>query len=204
MNIERIDSIRNFLKIGSDSYLSYAASDFVKLVGNKVQYALCGGLVVGLYGRARGTDDIDIIIKNESDIDIIVNLVSGIFNHNRKHCIVHIKTGVEIGLLTAEFLNINNLNINNDLVNMAIDTALTKNIGALKIPVVSKEGLIALKLQRGNEYDIGDIKNILRNNSIIDLNSWKLSLTNKTLFDKIVSELKNETKNDDKIDKRKE
>lgn len=191
MKIERIDHLRNFWKTASNSYLSLAISDFVKLVDNRIEYALCGGLVVGLYGRARGTDDIDILIKNESDIEIIIGLVGNIFKRHRKHAIIHIRTGVEIELLTSDFIN-----VDSSIVNVAIDNAVIKSVGNINIPVITKEFLVILKLQRANEYDIGDIKNILRNNTI-DLS--KFNYGKEELFERIVNEVKNESRKDDSL-----
>ena len=194
MKISKIDDIRGFLREGGRSPLSTTVSDFVKLVGDKVDYALCGGLVVGVYGRARGTDDVDMLLRSDSDIQMVINLTRIKFKQNRGHAIIHKETGVEVKLVTPEFINVYSMIIQSAIVHSSM-----KPVDNVEVPVISKEGLIVLKLGRGNEYDIGDIKNVLRVGGHVDISNWPLKDNEKDLYNKIWLEVSNESKVEDPI-----
>ena len=76
MNIQKIikiaDDVRSFNKKASSS-LSDTVRDLGILLNNTVNWALCGGLAVGVHARPRGTNDVDILLKNDSEISKVID-----------------------------------------------------------------------------------------------------------------------------------
>ena len=184
-SVKTADDVRNLSKQASGMPLSDAVADLASVMSkSRVGWALCGGLAVGVHARPRGTDDIDVIIASESYLDAFMTQSAGKFRKTREHAMGHKSTGVEVEILTPEFLK-----IPSELVAKVIETASLAGVGKSSIPVVSREGLIAMKLCRGGDYDRGDIKAIIRNGGDVDLSSWPLEQKSKELFAKIMDEL---------------
>lgn len=164
------DDVRLLTKIGSGLPLSTTIEDLSKLLSNKAQWCLCGGLAVGYHSRPRGTDDIDILLENDNILSYVFGLTSSRFKKISDHMISHIKTGVTIDLITPKFINADSI-----VVNKAIQTAQPTSIGKTSIPVITREGLVALKLNRGNLQDQADIEAIIRSGGRIDISSYPLT-----------------------------
>ena len=109
---------------------------------------LIGGLALSYHAKPRQTMDIDVLYLNQKQIP---DKVDG-FKRIRDHAYLNLDTHVEIEILDANFLN-----INAGLVQTVIDNAV--NTGGM--PVADAGGLIALKLQRGNRRDLGDIETLI-------------------------------------------
>jgi len=172
--------MRGIKKIESTQPINKTLFDFSQLLSNQgIKWALCGGLSLGLYTRPRGTDDIDIIIENESDIDNVVRITKSIFKKTRDHALVHRQLGVEVELLTSNFIN-----ISNHIIQMAINTAQVVSLNTATLPVVSREGLVALKLNRSNTQDIADIESLLKNNDV-DVSKYNLPTKQIKILDNI-------------------
>ena len=133
------------------------------LNAHAVDYVIIGASAFPAHGYLRATEDIDIFFQSETDIK---NLVMPGFKLTRAHALTHLATGVEVELLTPEFLK-----VDKKLIRLAISTATLRD----GIRVVSKEGLVALKLQRLSDYDIGDIKRIIRDNGPLNLSQYPLT-----------------------------
>ena len=180
------DSVRDLTKQASGMPLSEAVSDLALLMSvTKIKWALCGGLAVGVHARPRGTDDVDLIISDESSLDVFFMRTASKFKKTRDHAMTHKLTGVEIELLTPSFIKVNPA-----LISKAIDTALPTPVGKSLIPVVSRKGLVALKLARGDYQDITDIVAIIRTGGEVDLTDWPLSSKETELFEKTKQGLK--------------
>lgn len=173
--------VSNLYRSGSSdgSELTSALEDFAKKTEN-VKWALAGGLAVGFHSRPRGTQDVDVIVKNEQDIDTIQQRANDQFKRHRSHAFEHKRTGVEVEVLTAQFLG-----IDQNIVENAIENSNLQQVGNLQIPVVDEAGLISMKLQRSSRQDLADIEAILRNNKDIDLSSYPLTKDQLNIFEEI-------------------
>ena len=123
-------------------------------------YIIIGGMAVGYYTRPRMTQDIDVLYKHENQIP---TSVSG-FKKNRPHSFENKKTGVEVEMLSTEFIG-----QNQDLINKVFDTA--RIIDGVTLP--SPEGLVALKIKRHSLQDIADIDSIAKIHEL-NFKDWPL------------------------------
>ena len=149
----------------------------------KDKYVLIGGLAYSYYLRPRYTEDIDLIFLSYKDIPNQVYK----FRKHRKHAFEHIKTNVEIELLTPE-------HIKEDitLFQRVFDTAIESD----GIKIASPMALIAMKLGRFSDLDQADIKNLykycLENNMNTDISLFNLDKDRIDKFNKLISGI-NET-----------
>lgn len=156
--------------------------DFIDIVGDEVSWALGGGLALGFRSRPRATLDIDIFLLSEDDADKVKTLLSKRFNLERGFRVVHKDTGVTLDLLTAETLG-----FDDEIATLAIDRAIVEKILGRSIKVMSSDGLVALKLQRGRFKDQGDIESLLEANGKIDISMYPLKDHQIKLYNDIVS-----------------
>jgi len=149
------------------------------LLNNKIKWALCGGLAVGLHAKPRGTQDVDILLESDAAIDEVVKLTQSSFRHTRAHALVHKQIGTEVDLVTPEFIK-----VDSPIISAVINAALVVSFDSTTIPVVNSDGLVALKLGRGSLQDVADIEAIIKNNNI-DLSQYNLGTKEKNLFEDI-------------------
>ncbi len=103
----------------------------------QIDYALCGGLALAIYDRARATADIDLLILAESLPDVIeIRRVSKI---DQK-----IVLSLDMLLVTPQIQEI-------------WDSRVQAEWEGGKLSVVSRHGLIALKKLSGRPQDLADI-----------------------------------------------
>ena len=143
---------------------------------------LIGGIAVSMYSRARSTEDIDILYREESDVPD--NLTG--FRKFRAHSFRHNQTHVEVETLTPDFLR-----IPKSIVNQVFDTAV--QMGTLR--VASVEGIIALKLVSTRHKDMSDVITLLQHNPNIDMSSWNLDMLTQDKLDKARELAEEEFKN---------
>lgn len=179
--------MRGVNKFASSHPLYQALKDLAILLNGHVKWALCGGLAVGVRAKPRGTQDVDIVIANDGAIDDVVKLVQFMFRHNRLHALTHKKLGVEVDLVTPEFIK-----VDSSIVATAIDTATITNLGGVNVPTVTTNGLIALKLGRGSTQDIADVESVIKNNHDLDLSQYNLNEKEKKLFEEIKNRVSNQ------------
>jgi len=135
---------------------------------NNSNCVLIGGLALSYYTKPRYTEDIDLIFLTEEDIPEKVYK----FRRNRQHSFEHIKTGVEVEVLTPKHIN-----KGIELFKNVIDSSV-KSDG---IKIASPLGLIALKLFRSktNDRDRLDIielcKYCYENNIKLDISNFDLT-----------------------------
>lgn len=130
----------------------------------EIDYAVCGGLAMAVYGLARATVDIDLLIPAErfADVKAVVSALGYTIEANP---MTFAKGAVEIRRLSK-------LDAETGIV-LSLDLLLvTPQIEAVwksrtqvdweieSLPVVSREGLIALKSLRGSGQDLDDIKRL--------------------------------------------
>lgn len=164
--------------------------DFVKLNKNK-NITIIGGISLGAWTRSRSTDDIDILVLSEEDVDEIEKNISSKFKRNRKHCFEHRSLGVEIEIITPEVIN-----QDLKLVREAIQNSKNDDVFGHPIKIVTPKYLIALKLARavlkGNpkaKIDQGDIMELLKVYGKFDLTNLNLSKDKMDLYKSICDEL---------------
>lgn len=160
------DSIRTLTE-GANDALHQTLAALSKCLG-QTGWALIGGLAVGFHARPRGTQDIDIIATSDTEIAQIAAKCQTAFKQTRKHALAHLITGVEVEIVTPEFVKDPN-----------IIPALQSRTIQNGVPIVSAEALIALKLGRASLGDQSDIESILRVNPDIDLSLPGFSLSDQ-------------------------
>lgn len=150
---------------------------------------LVGGLALSYYLRPRATEDLDLIFMNTDDIP--TNL-SG-FKKTRPSAFIHLKTHVEIEVLTPKIIN---------QPESRFDAVFKNAILSDGILVASPKSLIALKLNRFKPQDIADISNLLlyckeNNIDVSNFNEYDLSekeLSNLNSIPKSIYEYVDENK----------
>lgn len=127
-------------------------------------YVLIGGLALSYYLKPRYTEDVDLIFISPSEIPKSVYK----FRRNMPHSFEHIRTGVEVELLTPDYM---------DRPDSFFDIIFNNSIISDGIKVASPESLIALKLRRFNNKDINDISELYKymneNNMSINLDKYE-------------------------------
>jgi hypothetical protein len=151
-------------------------------------YILIGGLAYSYYCKPRPTQDIDLMFLSFGDIP---ESVMG-FKRTRKHCFQHNKTHVEVEVLDSDYLNINPL---------LIEKTFEDSIESDGVRIASPKSLIALKLDRYNNRDIGDIDELLKyclrvgNDLDLDFENYNL---NKEQIEKLNNSISNLNLNESK------
>jgi hypothetical protein len=118
-----------------------ALRDWEKETTNSV---LIGGVALSYYIKPRATQDIDVLYASDTDIP---EFVQG-FKKNRPHAFMHLKTQVEVEVVTPTHIN-----VPASIINKIMETSILSN----GIKVASASGLVALKLFRLNIQDKADI-----------------------------------------------
>jgi hypothetical protein len=131
------------------------------LDAKKIEYALCGGLAMAVHGAPRATIDIDVLIKPDDELNVERAAVGLGYKIKAKPMsfsggAVEIRRISKIDPTDGEVLMLDML-----LVTPAVATSWE---GRQTVPwrggqlsVVSKEGLIALKVFRSSDQDLADI-----------------------------------------------
>ena len=131
---------------------------------------LIGALAAGVYSEPRTTRGVDMLFLNDAEVP---EQVVG-FKRVRAHAFEHRETGVEIEVLTPEFLR-----LPPGLVRQIFDTAQNG--------VASAAGVIAAKLQRASLRDQGDIQDILGRHPEVSLEGWPLTPAQSQILSRISS-----------------
>jgi hypothetical protein len=131
-----------------------------KLDEEQIEYALCGGLAMAIYGISRATLDIDILIKAASLPAVKTALAPLGFTFKAapmRFEKVEIHRLCKIEDSTGDYLVIDFLMITSELQEIW-ETRQFVTWKGRALSVVSPEGLIFLKTLRGNGQDQDDIK----------------------------------------------
>ncbi len=129
-----------------------------------VDYALCGGMAMAVYGRARTTIDIDLLIRPDS-LDRVLRIAQSLGYKIRgkdlsfKDGAIEIRRISKIDPSDGELLSLDFLLVTPAVIPMWESRAEAKWEGG-KLFVVSKEGLLALKRLRGSTQDLADIESL--------------------------------------------
>ncbi len=127
-----------------------------------IEYALCGGLAMGVHGRARATVDIDILILRESLAEVLELAKTLGYNIRGKDLsfangAVEIRRVSKIDPEDGELLSLDLLLATPDIRDVWETRELVEWEGG-KLSVVSASGLIALKQLRRSYQDLADIE----------------------------------------------
>jgi hypothetical protein len=128
----------------------------------KIEYALRGGMAMGVHGLARTTIDIDFLIDSESLAKVLTIAQSLGYNIRGKEMgfakgEVEIRRISKIDPADGELLSLDLLLVT-PAVQEAWDSRMQTEWEGGKLSVVSTDGLIALKRLRNSEQDLLDIK----------------------------------------------
>jgi len=131
------------------------------LDSHKIDYALCGGIAMAVYGRPRATVDIDLLIAANS-LDEIIEAAKALgytvrgldmsFANGRIEIRRLSKIDQEIGVV----LSLDMLLVTPE-IQQIWDSRRAVDWEGGKLSVVSREGLIALKKLSGRPQDLADI-----------------------------------------------
>jgi hypothetical protein len=140
------------------------------LLSKNIDFVLIGGLASSHYSPSRITEDIDILLENESKLEAFKKLTVGEVKWVRKHAFNY--GGIEVETLTPEFLK-----IPADVSNYVFSNKVKQSSG-FYIP--SAEGVLLLKLCALRDYpDKQDILSIVKTQgNKLDLETVK-SLTSE-------------------------
>lgn len=142
--LDKDDHIRGLNHIASLFTTSYSSSPFFVpldyLSSLPIEYLIVGGLARSFYATARNTDDIDILLKSEADVEKFTKLTAGVLRKVRKHAFTH--GHVEIETLTPEYLGLP-ADIASYIFEHSEDFSYS---GGSAGKVLSPEGLILMKL----------------------------------------------------------
>jgi hypothetical protein len=145
-----------------------ALQDWAK---NSHKGVLIGGTAMSYHGKPRATMDLDLLFLHSDDIPLSVEG----FKKFRKGAFLHRKTHVEVEVVTPS-----NINISSELAEKVFETAVLVD----EVRVASPSGIVALKLQRLKNNDIGDIVQMI-NTGKVDLTDFPLSEKNLEDFEEI-------------------
>lgn len=136
-----------------------SAPDFSDIINDlkklDCKYVICGGLALSAYSIVRNTDDIDILVKSEENIEDVKSQLGSDYKQVRPHAFMHKKTGIEIEVLTPEFIKY-------PYAENFVDRS--NYVGNIKI--VSLPDLISMKLKAFRNQDKADIESIIKKNNI--------------------------------------
>ncbi len=134
---------------------------------SKVDYALCGGFALSVYGIVRATEDLDIFVPIES-LDHLRSVLKGIGFHRENPPMefaegrVRISRFLKLTKVDEDFVILDVL-----YVTPALDEFWRSRVEVQTdfgpIVVVSRQGLIGLKRLRGSLIDLSDIASLETN-----------------------------------------
>jgi nucleotidyltransferase AbiEii toxin of type IV toxin-antitoxin system len=132
------------------------------LEDHRIEYALCGGMAMGVHGRARATIDIDLLILSES-LPEVIEIAKALGYNIRGKDLSFANGAVEIRRVSkidsddGELLSLDLLLATPDIRDVWESRIEVEWEGG-KLSVVSASGLIALKQLRRSYQDLADIE----------------------------------------------
>lgn len=159
--------IQNLSHLSALYTAAYSSSPFFipieYLASLPIEYLIVGGIARSYYSTVRNTNDVDILLQNEEEVEKFARLTAGTLKRVRKHAFTH--GHVEVEVLTPSYLGIPQ-SIADYIFSNPSDFALESNgtsYGKLPPP----EGIILMKLlamESSPEKDkhAGDIAAIMK------------------------------------------
>ena len=167
----------------SSRLLAETVVDLAGMLGRSVGWALFGALAVGIYSRPRGTDEIEIVLTANADIPLAIAATSRRFKQIGSHAIEHRHTGITVRLVTPELFHVDPI-----IFAMAIRSAIRRKLSTVEVPVVSREGFVAVSLCRVEHYDLAHIATVARSGGPVDLSGYPLTGRQKDAYLKVLRE----------------
>jgi hypothetical protein len=131
---------------------------------NRIDYAVCGGIAMAVYGSPRATVDIDILI-GEKSLDSVIQLAGELGYTIRGVDLnfdeIKIRRVSKLDPVSKELITLDMLIVTRQIQKIW-KTRIKTNLEGGKLSVVSKDGLIALKKIAGRPQDIADIDALTR------------------------------------------
>ncbi len=133
-----------------------------KLDESKIDYALCGGMAMGVHGLARTTIDIDLLILSES-LEAVIAVAQNLgYNIRGKELSfangsIEIRRISKIDIDSGDLLSLDLLLVTPQ-IRKIWDSRVDADWDDGRLSVVSRDGLIELKRLRNSEQDLADIK----------------------------------------------
>jgi hypothetical protein len=134
------------------------------LGGEGVQFAVCGGLALAIHARPRATIDIDLIAPAE-EVGALAAVAARLGFERRLREPVRLAGGeIVMHRLTKitpgdpEVLILDVIEAGPGTAGAAWESRVSARWRGVAVPVVSREGLIALKRLRGSAQDAADIE----------------------------------------------
>lgn len=149
-------------------------------------WALIGGLAVGFRSEPRGTQDVDLLIVGDLEVVASALIASGQFKRTRPHAVEHRATGIEVEMLTHDFVG-----QPESLVAAAYEDSEMVAVADFGVPVVRPRFLIALKLKRalGRDrkamLDRADILGLIQHHGAPDLGDLPLTREQIALYEQL-------------------
>lgn len=162
------DGTRSLMESIAVPEVQLALKDWIK---NDSTGVLIGGNAMSYHGKPRATMDVDILFLQNADIPLSVNG----FKRTRDGAFQHNETHVEVEVVSSE-----SINISRELADKVFETAMESD----GVKVSSPSAIVALKLQRLKNNDIGDIVQMI-NTGKVDLSDFPLSEKNMEDFKEI-------------------
>jgi hypothetical protein len=137
-----------------------------RLNDEKVDYALCGGLAVAIYGFVRATEDIDLLILLK-DIVKIKNILLNNGYTIEANPITFQSDKVKIERITkidqkkGDAISVDLLLVTPE-IEKVWDSIQTLIWNGMELSIVSKQGLIDLKKLRNSKQDQADIEYLMK------------------------------------------
>jgi hypothetical protein len=131
----------------------------------EISYALCGGIAMAVYDRARATIDIDLLILSES-LDKVVAIATALGYTIRGLEMTFSNGAIEIPRVSkidkesGQLLSLDLLLVTPE-VQQIWDSRVEADWEDGTLSVVSREGLIGLKKMRGSPQDQADISALM-------------------------------------------
>ena len=125
-----------------------------------VDYALCGGMAMAVYGLTRTTIDIDLLIPSDALDDVLTiakSLGYNIRGKDMSFANAEIRRVSKIDPDDGELLSLDLLLVTPNMIE-SWESRIEAEWEGGKLSVVSASGLIALKRLRGSAQDLADIE----------------------------------------------
>ncbi|HEY4183905.1 MAG TPA: nucleotidyl transferase AbiEii/AbiGii toxin family protein [Polyangia bacterium] len=127
-----------------------------------IDYALCGGMALAIHGAPRATQDIDLLARQE-DLDRIREAARGCGFVFESLPMDFASSGITIYRFTKLIENVPlmlDVLLAEGPLAAVWQTRLTVALETGHIKVVSKQGLVTMKLAAGRPQDIADVKRL--------------------------------------------
>ncbi|HEX9630757.1 MAG TPA: nucleotidyl transferase AbiEii/AbiGii toxin family protein [Pyrinomonadaceae bacterium] len=132
---------------------------------HEIEYALCGGIAMAIFGRPRATVDIDLLIVAES-LEEVIELAKELeytvrgLDMSFANDAIEIRRVSKIDQETGFVLSLDMLLVTPQIQEIW-DSRVRADWEGGKLSVVSRDGLIALKKLGGRPQDFADISTLM-------------------------------------------